>query len=118
VYPKRGIPQGSVLGPDMYNIGSFDVPISEKDDGGTVFADDNNVWVLARDTYQLKTLMAHVLEKLEKWAKEADLKFLPAKTKAIVFTRKRIGALPKIYLIGNLIEYVNEAKNTRRSGGQ
>jgi hypothetical protein len=32
------------------------------------------------------------------------------KTKVIVFSRKRIRALPNIYLNENLIEYVNEAK--------
>jgi hypothetical protein len=47
VFPERGIPHGSAFDPDLYNIGSFDIPISEKDDGGTVFADDNNVWVMA-----------------------------------------------------------------------
>ncbi|KAK2714289.1 hypothetical protein QYM36_008746 [Artemia franciscana] len=94
----------------MYNIGSYDIPINMKDDGGAIFADDNTAWVMARDTYHIKTLITQVIAKLEKWSKEADLKFSATKTKAIVITRKRIGTLPDLYLSGHPVEYVSEAK--------
>ena len=70
VFSERGIPQDSALGPGIYNVGSFDIPCSEKDEDGTVFVDDNNVWAMARDTEQIKTLIAQVLEKLENGLKK------------------------------------------------
>ena len=36
VFPERGIPQGTALGPDMYNVGSYDIPMNMKGDGGAI----------------------------------------------------------------------------------
>ncbi|KAK2725725.1 hypothetical protein QYM36_000275, partial [Artemia franciscana] len=41
VFPERRITQGSALGPDMYNIGSYDILIKMKEGGGSIFVEDN-----------------------------------------------------------------------------
>ena len=94
----------------MFNIGSNDISNNMKDNGGAIFADDNTVWVMAHDTYHVKTLITQVITKLEKWSNKADLKFSATKTKVIVITRKRIGTLPDLNLSGHPSEYVSKAK--------
>ena len=49
VIPER-IPQGSELGPDMYSIGSYDIPINMKDDGGAIISDDTTGWITVTHT--------------------------------------------------------------------
>ena len=107
---KRGVPQGSALGPDLYNIGEYNIPIEESAEKGCIFADDNNVWVLGRSMEEIHMIMESVLEQLQRWADDIDLRFSPNKTKAMIFTRKKILVPPLLHIYGQPIEYVNESK--------
>jgi hypothetical protein len=37
---KRGVPQGSALEPDFYNIGVYDIPFDDGTSRASIFADD------------------------------------------------------------------------------
>ena len=107
---RRGVPQGSALGPDYYNIAEYDIPIENGESKGMIFADDNSFWAVARTLEETMEVVKSTLQQIEHWAKGIDLKFSPHKSKMMVITRKKITNLPILYLNGNHIEYVKQTK--------
>jgi hypothetical protein len=98
---RRGVPQGSALGPDYYNIAEYDIPIENGESKGMIFADDNSFWAVARTLGETMEVVKSTLQQIEHWAKGIDLKFSPHKSKMMVITRKKITNLPILYLNGN-----------------
>ena len=76
VIGKRGVPQGSALGPLLYNISEYDIPIEEYGDSGAIFADDNNIWALGTTLKEVEDILRSSLVQLEQWAGNLDLSCL------------------------------------------
>jgi len=107
---KRGVPQGSALGPDYYNLGEHNIPLDDGDSSAGIFADDNNLWAVGRTIEDVVPVIKSVLEQLEIWASDIDLSFLAHKTKAMLITRKKSIEVPSLILNRMSIEFVDQIK--------
>lgn len=94
-----GVPQGSVLGPTLFNLYINDIPKHKDVDIG-LFADDTAIFASSYRTDTITNrLEAHtkrILHFFEKWKISAN----KAKTEAILFTKRR-PILPRNIKVGN-----------------
>jgi len=85
-----GVPQGSILGPTIFNIYVSELPDCIKSDS-IQYADDTTVYRSCKyknAAQSIKTLEDDVL-KLQKWSSENSLIFNSTKLKSIAFSSKR-----------------------------
>ena len=85
---ERGLPQGSVLSPTLFNIYINDVVQTVKHSAIALFADDIAIWNRNKDPKQLQNEMQNDLNNIETWSTKWKLKLSAPKTKAMTFTRK------------------------------
>jgi len=100
-----GVPQGSVLGPALWNV-FYDKLLDLEMPSGVqlvAFADDVCVLGIARNGEAAATLLNPVLEKVSDWMTDNGLKLAPAKTEAVVLTRKNLYANPELFVEGHAI---------------
>jgi len=87
-----GVPQGSVLGPDLWNLLYDDLLRIRMPEGVHLLAFADDVAVLA--TYQIPFVLEEMLEEafrlIDRWMSEHGLQLAAEKTEAIVFTNKRV----------------------------
>jgi len=95
---EAGVPQGSVLGPILFNIFINDIPKS-RNSGLAVYADDIAVftssWSTALLARRLQTYVNDILQFFMDWKMSIN----PDKSEAIVFTRRRYKSLPPIRVL-------------------
>lgn len=91
----RGLPQGSVLSPILYNVYSSDL---ENALNGTVYvlqyADDLLLYSSRRSVEEASSSLSLSLNLLRDWLHRNGLELSPSKSSVVVFSRKRI--LPPI----------------------
>ena len=87
-----GIPQGSILGPELFLIFINDLPESIKSPDGAVklFADDTKLYSVVNNTTEHAALQED-LERLNKWAETWQLPFNKDKCKVVHYGRKNPG---------------------------
>ena len=92
---NQGVPQGSILSPTLFNILMCDIPHFEQVKISE-YADDVAIVITANTLAEAKDLIQAAINKLEEWATQWKLKFNPEKTKAMIFTKKKIPKLDEI----------------------
>jgi len=91
---SSGVPQGSVLGPTLWNIMYDDLAKMEMPQGVRIicFADDVAVVAVERTVEGLMRAMDEALDMVSAWMRLRRLQLAPEKTEAVLLTRrKRLG---------------------------
>lgn len=113
---KRGVPQGSILGPLLFSIYANDLPDQLKYCKVRMYADDVQLHISSGngsiDDCILK--LNEDLNSVSLWAAANGLSINPRKSKCIVIRKrlqKKILINPDIYINNQRIEIVNSARN-------
>jgi hypothetical protein len=105
---KAGVPQGSVLGPLLYLLYTYDFPPIHNGFVGT-FADDTAI-LTTNDTIEKCTeTLQHAVTTVEEWTRKWRIKLNEIKTTHINFTNKKFDYKP-IYINNQIIPHSNVAK--------
>lgn len=109
---KCGVPQGSLLGPLLFNIYINDITNLSSRTLFVLYADDTNMLISGTDLNEIIAKTNLLLQDLSLWSQANRLKLNPTKTKAVVFRpkNKNISTTDNIYLNGKRIEIVDVVK--------
>lgn len=105
---KAGVPQGSVLGPVLYLLYTYDLPELDNNTVAT-FADDTAIIAVGKDNTVTANSLQSAINKFQNWTNKWKLKLNESKSVHIDFTNKRIEHVP-INMNGQDVPYANTAK--------
>ncbi|KAI5751823.1 hypothetical protein M8J77_011204 [Diaphorina citri] len=101
-----GVPQGSIIGPTLWNIlynSVLDIPVPE-DSTLIAYADDLAVVIKAKTEEELERKSNEILAKIKQWMTEKQLEIAPTKSEAITLIGKKRCRPLKIEIEGQAIE--------------
>jgi hypothetical protein len=101
------VPQGSVLGPILYNLYTNDVDVYLNDINKVFYADDTTLVAVSSDLDSLTEFMNNKLLELSEWYKFSRLALNTAKSKFMIFTPLNISVIPNIKINNVMIEHVS-----------
>lgn len=108
----KGVPQGSIVGPTLWNITYDDIlriPLPEEIKV-VAFADDIALIVTARHEDECNRLCNLGIQKVVDWLSESGLEVAPEKSVALILAgRRKIGDL-HLRILGQELKVVKEAK--------
>lgn len=104
-----GIPQGSVLGPILYNIFTYDIPKLIEGFIGT-FADDTSPAEIDKDLHSANNKLQISLNNVSNWVKINGTTLNAQKSNHIIFTNRKITPKP-VFLNGEQVPLVSVARS-------
>ncbi|XP_045783590.1 uncharacterized protein LOC123879731 [Maniola jurtina] len=107
----KGLPQGSVLSPILYNIYTYDLDISVNRYANVLqYADDLLLYVAGPSLDNVSELLNLALNALKCWLHNNGLDLSPSKSSVVVFSRKRNLPSPHINYNGIPLAVKDQAK--------
>ena len=90
-----GAAQGSMLGPDIWNVSYDGILRMEMPEGAFLvgYADDIAVVIVARDADLAQLLLNQVMRRVYSWLENRGLELATAKTEIVLLTKKHINTL-------------------------
>lgn len=82
---KSGVPQGSILGPLLFNIYINDIVNTAEEVKFIIYADDTSLFFSAKNCNELSCAANETVKSLEAWASSNNLIINKTKTKATFF---------------------------------
>jgi hypothetical protein len=79
--------QGSLLGPVLYLLHVFDLPLAleiRESDGNSAYADDTAVWVIAEDIKEAQRELQRLADTMAKFTRDNGLALNGAKTQVMI----------------------------------
>ena len=107
---ENGTPQGSSLSPLLFLIMINDIKLSNSKVHISLFADDIAIWLETKNINNGINVLQQSLTELENWAKNWGFRFSVCKTKALIFSHKKIENQLNLKLNNQDIEYVSQFK--------
>ena len=96
-----GVPQGSMLGPLLFLLYINDI-VENIDSSIRLFADDTSLYIIVDNSVEAANQLNSDLSKIHQWATKWLVKFNPAKSETVIFSRKQNKPNhPLFYLIRN-----------------
>lgn len=105
---ESGVPQGSILGPFLFNVYINDIVNISHSTQFFIYADDASLLFDGDDASELIDNANETLEKLNRWSRHNALKINAVKTKAVIFRpkNKHINVTKDIFINSSQIEIV------------
>lgn len=89
---SRGVPQGSVLGPTLWNVMYNGVLLIDLPEDTTLvgYADDIALVVTAKHIHTLEVLCSDAIARVTSWLRNADLELAAHKTEAVLLSSRKV----------------------------
>ena len=92
---KRGVPQGSILGPLLFTIYVNDLPEAVVNSRTKQYADDTTIYLTSDNRIDLERGLSNDLALVDEWLRRNSLQLNVRKTQMIVLSRRRRAAETK-----------------------
>ena len=102
-----GVPQGSVISPTLFLIMINDICCRTSGIQYSLYADDCAIWTSGHSLLECTSSIQAALDTIAIWANMWGLRLTTRKTKAVLFTRRRVSPL-ELFLAGSPVEFVNK----------
>ena len=107
---KYGLPQGSPLSPQLFNIYVSDITLTVKEKV-LQFADDMVIWENGKDIKKIEENLNKKLKETKNYLASKNMELATNKCIPIIFTRKRkVENKPKLFINGFELPFKNKAK--------
>ena len=104
-----GVPQGSVLGPFLFNVFINDI-VTLPNSSKYLFADDSLFIVRGKTLCECVNELKNLIDSLTQWLSDNKLIANANKTKLMIFSSHNVTQLPNVIFNGKVIDWVNSFK--------